>query len=204
MLSKPQTNGAVYERDACPLRCCLSAVAYRYGASCQVCSLGVCCSCRLAPPLPAPLRLRAVSSRDQRRRESLRAQGALICRCWRRQWPQRHAVACWRGPLSRGVLMCTTHALHEKLTVALPMTRSACVSLAPLSFCCFVAYHLWPAFAAQHLRVRHWRRCMRQLNAACADEVVQAERSAVGRVGPPKTLGNELVRSYGREPENVW
>ena len=26
----------------------------------------------------------------------------------------------------------------------------------------------------------------------------------VGRVGPPKTLGNELVRSCGREHENVW
>ncbi len=26
----------------------------------------------------------------------------------------------------------------------------------------------------------------------------------VGRVGPPKTFGNELVRSCGREPENVW
>ena len=26
----------------------------------------------------------------------------------------------------------------------------------------------------------------------------------VGRVGPPKTLGNEVVSSCGREPENVW
>jgi|APGre2960657444_1045066.scaffolds.fasta_scaffold02551_2 hypothetical protein len=29
-------------------------------------------------------------------------------------------------------------------------------------------------------------------------------RLLVGRVGPPKSLGNELVRSYGLTPENSW
>ena len=138
VLSMPQSDGDVYERDACPLRCCLTAVAYRCGATCW-CADWACAAAagsrRCFPRRFGCGRWRHVASGGASR-------CARKARCYAAAGadsggpaPRGHKVACWRGPLFRGVPVCTTHAVHANLTVALSMMRSACVSLAPLSFC---------------------------------------------------------------------